>query len=71
MIQLSKLEKSTLREISQWESFYEHWRPKTRAKLERMGFVENISPEGKQKNFQLTTRVRVVLAELVNAGAFS
>ncbi|WP_262370245.1 hypothetical protein, partial [Enterobacter hormaechei] len=51
--------------------FYEHWRPKTRAKLERMGFVENISPEGKQKNFQLTTRGRVVLAELVNAGAFS
>ena len=71
MIQLNKLEKSTLQEISQWENFYEHWRPKTRAKLERMGFVENIAPEGKQKNFQLTTRGRVVLAELVNAGAFS
>lgn len=71
MIQLSKLEKSTLREISQWENFYEHWRPKTRAKLERMGFVENIAPEGRQKNFQLTERGKTVLAELVNAGAFS
>lgn len=51
MIQLSKLEKSTLREISQWENFYEHWRPKTRAKLERMGFVENISLKGSKRIF--------------------
>ncbi|HGL3854440.1 TPA: hypothetical protein ACKE3U_003768 [Klebsiella aerogenes] len=71
MIQLNKLEKSTLREISQWETFFEHWRPKTRAKLVRMGFVENVAPEGQQKNFQLTDRGKTVLAELVDTGAFN
>lgn len=31
MIMLSKREKETLREISQWKQFYANWKPKTRA----------------------------------------
>ena len=41
MIMLSKREKETLREISQWKQFYANWKPKTRAKLERMNLVAN------------------------------
>ena len=71
MIKLTKRERDTLREINQWEAFYEHWRPMTRAKLERMGFVENVADEGQQKNFQLTDKGTTVLSELIIAGAFN
>ena len=36
MIMLSKREKETLREISEWKQFYANWKPKTRAKLEAL-----------------------------------
>ncbi|MCV5784557.1 hypothetical protein OFN20_27105, partial [Escherichia coli] len=39
MSMLSKREKETLREISKWKEFYANWKPKTRAKLERMNLV--------------------------------
>ena len=42
MIVLSKREKETLREISQWSCFYANWKPKTRAKLEQMNLVANV-----------------------------
>ena len=45
MIVLSKREKETLREISQWSCFYANWKPKTRAKLEQMNLVANVEPE--------------------------
>ena len=41
MIVLSKREKETLHEISKWPEFPEYWKPKTRAKLERLGLVAN------------------------------
>ncbi|EFD1076248.1 hypothetical protein FEK40_17885 [Escherichia coli] len=43
MIVLSKREKETLHEISKWPEFPEYWKPKTRAKLERLGLVANVS----------------------------
>ncbi|MGD2711175.1 hypothetical protein ACP8ZO_21090 [Escherichia coli] len=46
MSMLSKREKETLREISKWKEFYANWKPKTRAKLERMNLVANVSPKG-------------------------
>lgn len=42
MIVLSKREKETLHEISKWPEFPEYWKPKTRAKLERLGLVANV-----------------------------
>ncbi|EPT8738077.1 Uncharacterised protein [Klebsiella pneumoniae] len=62
MIVLSKREKETLREISQWSCFYANWKPKTRAKLE---------PEGKVENYQLTNKGRELLEQLIEAGEFS
>ncbi|EBQ0173123.1 hypothetical protein AXN54_23020, partial [Salmonella enterica subsp. enterica] len=53
---LSKREKETLREISQWKQFYANWKPKTRAKLERMNLVANVSPKGCVENYQLTEK---------------
>ncbi len=51
MIVLSKREKDTLREISQWSCFYANWKPKTRAKLEQM----NTWPMSNRKERKRTT----------------
>ncbi|EDR2882705.1 hypothetical protein PZ84_004830 [Salmonella enterica subsp. enterica] len=69
MIVLSKREKETLREISQWSHFYAHWQPKTRAKLERMNLVANVEPEGKQENYQLNEKGHQLLQQMMEAGA--
>ncbi|HCM9414916.1 TPA: hypothetical protein N5N61_004261 [Enterobacter hormaechei subsp. steigerwaltii] len=71
MIVLSKRERDTLREISQWSCFYAHWQPKTRAKLERMNLVANVEPEGKTENYQLTKKGRELLKQLTETGAYS
>ena len=70
MIMLSKREKETLREISQWKEFYANWKPKTRAKLERMNLVANVSPKGCVENYQLTEKGHSLLQQLTEAGAF-
>ena len=69
MIMLSKLEKETLREISKWKEFYANWKPKTRAKLERMNLVANVSPKGCIENYQLTEKGYLLLQQLTEAGA--
>ncbi|HED1792737.1 hypothetical protein HVX64_23530 (plasmid) [Citrobacter sp. RHB20-C16] len=71
MIVLSKREKATLREISQWSCFYAHWQPKTRAKLERMNLVANVAPEGDTENYQLTNKGRELLGKLIEAGVYA
>lgn len=71
MIVLSKREKETLREISQWSFFYANWKPKTRAKLEQMNLVANVEPEGKAENYQLTNKGRELLEQLIEAGEYS
>ncbi|ECF6103379.1 TPA: hypothetical protein I8P22_002470 [Salmonella enterica subsp. enterica serovar Napoli] len=71
MIVLSKREKETLREISQWSCFYANWKPKTRSKLEQMNLVSNVEPEGKVENYQLTRKGRELLKQLTDAGAYS
>lgn len=71
MIILSKREKETLREISQWSCFYAHWQPKTRAKLERMNLVANVAPEGDTENYQLTSKGRELLGKLIESGAYA
>ncbi|MFW7731167.1 hypothetical protein [Klebsiella pneumoniae] len=71
MIVLSKREKETLREISQWSCFYANWKPKTRAKLEQMNLVANVEPEGKAENYQLTSKGRELLEQLIEAGEYS
>lgn len=68
MIMLSKREKETLREISQWKEFYANWKPKTRAKLERMNLVANVSPKGCVENYQLTEKGHSLLQQLTEAG---
>ena len=70
MIMLSKREKETLREVSQWKEFYSNWKPKTRAKLERMNLVANVSPKGCVENYQLTEKGHSLLQQLTEAGAF-
>lgn len=68
MIMLSKREKETLREISQWKEFYANWKPKTRAKLERMNLVANVSPKGCVENYQLTEKGHSLLQQLTEGG---
>lgn len=68
MIMLSKREKETLREISQWKEFYANWKPKTRAKLERMNLVANVSPKGCVENYQLTEKGHSLLQQLTETG---
>lgn len=65
---LSKREKETLREISKWKEFYANWKPKTRAKLERMNLVANVSPKGCIENYQLTEKGYLLLQQLTEAG---
>ncbi len=69
MIVLSKREKETLHEISKWPEFPEYWKPKTRAKLERLGLVANVSETWCSANYQLTDKGKVLLQQLVESGA--
>ncbi|EFH9477536.1 hypothetical protein GA340_22560 [Escherichia coli] len=68
MIVLSKREKETLYEISKWPEFPEYWKPKTRAKLERLGLVANVSETKCSANYQLTDKGKVLLQQLVESG---
>ena len=45
-------------------------KPKTRAKLERMNLVANVSPKGCVENYQLTEKGHSLLQQLTEAGAF-
>ncbi|MCV5264031.1 hypothetical protein OFC55_40850, partial [Escherichia coli] len=55
--------------ISKWKEFYANWKPKTRAKLERMNLVANVSPKGCIENYQLTEKGYLLLQQLTEAGA--
>ncbi|HCO8620613.1 TPA: hypothetical protein OB862_002152 [Escherichia coli] len=69
MIVSSKREKETLYEISKWPEFPEYWKPKTRAKLERLGLVANVSETWCSANYQLTDKGKLLLQQLVESGA--
>ena len=71
MIKLSKRERDTLREINNWRIFYANWKPKTRARLEQMSLVANISPPGKKANYQLTDKGKLLLRDMMAAGVYS
>ncbi|WP_310593511.1 hypothetical protein [Escherichia coli] len=50
--------------------FPEYWKPKTRAKLERLGLVANVSETWCSANYQLTDKGKLLLQQLVESGAF-
>jgi len=68
MIQLPISELRTLYAINRHAVFPAHFRPMSRRKLERAGYVENVMPSNKVANYQLTLRGERLLEDLVAKG---